>query len=180
MDRPDGLVTLVSSDAHEFQVEEEVATMSKTIESLIADVGTKETIPLPNVSGKILAKVLEFMKFHVTSEKERKKIEKEREKIEKSEEKIQESITAAIARVETSMRSFDEEFIKVDQSTQFDLLLAANYLNIKSLLNLLCDVVAAKIRGKSPEEIRTIFNIKNDFTPEEEAEVRRENQWAFE
>ena len=24
------------------------------------------------------------------------------------------------------------------------------------------------------------FNIPNDFTPEEEEEVRRENQWAFE
>ena len=34
--------------------------------------------------------------------------------------------------------------------------------------------------GKTPEEIRRIFNIKNDFTPEEEEEVRRENQWAFE
>ncbi|CAN0922877.1 SKP1-like protein 4 [Linum grandiflorum] len=35
-------------------------------------------------------------------------------------------------------------------------------------------------QGKTPEEIRETFNIKNDFTPEEEAEVRRENQWAFE
>ena len=35
------------------------------------------------------------------------------------------------------------------------------------------------IKGKTPEEIRTTFNIKNDFTPEEEAEVRAENQWAF-
>lgn len=29
------------------------------------------------------------------------------------------------------------------------------------------------------QEIRKTFNIKNDFTPEEEEEVRRENQWAF-
>jgi hypothetical protein len=34
--------------------------------------------------------------------------------------------------------------------------------------------------GKTPEEIRKTFNIKNDFTPEEEEEVRKENQWAFE
>ncbi len=34
-------------------------------------------------------------------------------------------------------------------------------------------------KGKTPEEIRKTFNIKNDFTPEEEEEVR-ENQWAFE
>ena len=32
--------------------------------------------------------------------------------------------------------------------------------------------------GKSPEEIRERFNIVNDFTPEEEEEVRRENAWS--
>ncbi len=29
------------------------------------------------------------------------------------------------------------------------------------------------------QEIRQQFNIKNDFTPEEEAEVNREGQWSF-
>ena len=33
------------------------------------------------------------------------------------------------------------------------------------------------IKGKTPEEIRKSFNIKNDFTEEEEAQVRKENQW---
>ena len=40
------------------------------------------------------------------------------------------------------------------------------------------------IKGKTPEEIRKTFNIKNDFTEEEEAQVRKENQsyeekWNF-
>lgn len=34
------------------------------------------------------------------------------------------------------------------------------------------------IKGKSPEEIRQTFNIVNDFTPEEEAQIRRENEWV--
>jgi S-phase kinase-associated protein 1 len=34
------------------------------------------------------------------------------------------------------------------------------------------------IKGKSPEEIRKTFNIPNDFTPEEEDQIRRENEWA--
>ncbi len=38
--------------------------------------------------------------------------------------------------------------------------------------------VADEIKGKTPEEIRIRFNIKNDFTPEEEEEVKRENACA--
>lgn len=57
---------------------------------------------------------------------------------------------------------------------------AANYLNIKGLLDLGCHIVADMMRDKSVEEIREIFNIKNDYTPEEEAAVRAENSWAFE
>ena len=57
---------------------------------------------------------------------------------------------------------------------------AANYLDIKGLLDLTCQTVADMMKGKSVEEIRKIFNITNDFTPEEEEKVRKENQWAFE
>ena len=35
-----------------------------------------------------------------------------------------------------------------------------------------CKTVANMIKGKTPEEIRKTFNIKNDFTPSEEEQVR--------
>lgn len=34
---------------------------------------------------------------------------------------------------------------------------------------------ANMIKGKTPEEIRKLFNIQNDFSPEEEAQIRKEN-----
>ena len=55
---------------------------------------------------------------------------------------------------------------------------ASNYLDIKPLLDVGCKTVANMIKGKSPEEIRKTFNITNDFTPEEEEQIRRENEWA--
>ncbi|KAJ1981385.1 hypothetical protein H4R34_002093 [Dimargaris verticillata] len=73
---------------------------------------------------------------------------------------------------------WDREFCRVDQVTLFELILAANYLDIKPLLDLACLTVANMIRGKRPEEIRRQFNIKNDFTPEEEELVRQENEWC--
>jgi S-phase kinase-associated protein 1 len=58
------------------------------------------------------------------------------------------------------------------------ILQASNYLDIKPLLDVGCKTVANMIKGKSPEEIRKTFNITNDFTPEEEEQIRRENEWA--
>ncbi len=55
---------------------------------------------------------------------------------------------------------------------------ASNYLDIKALLDVGCKTVANMIKGKSPEEIRKTFNIQNDFTAEEEEQIRRENEWA--
>jgi S-phase kinase-associated protein 1 len=71
-------------------------------------------------------------------------------------------------------------FVAVEQEILFELLLAANYMNIKPLLDLTCTTVASMIKDKTPEEIRKTFNIANDFTPEEEAQVREENKWCEE
>ncbi len=64
-------VKLASSDKQVFEVEEEVANESQTVKSLLEDGagGTEDGIPLPNVSGKVLAKVIEFCKFHVDAQK---------------------------------------------------------------------------------------------------------------
>ncbi|KAM7516335.1 hypothetical protein LguiA_005918 [Lonicera macranthoides] len=73
----------------------------------------------------------------------------------------------------------DDEFLDVDQSIPYDLLMAANYLNIKDLLEKICEKIASMIEGKSVEEIRKTFEIENDFEPEQEKEIRSENPWAF-
>lgn len=73
---------------------------------------------------------------------------------------------------------WDANFVKVEQDLLFELILAANYMDIKSLLDLTCAKVASMIKGKTPEQIRQTFNITNDFTPEEEAQVREENKWC--
>ncbi|KAH7519894.1 hypothetical protein FEM48_Zijuj08G0085800 [Ziziphus jujuba var. spinosa] len=150
-------ITLRSSDGETFEIEEAVALQSQTIKHMIEDDCVDNGIPIPNVTSKILAKVIEYCNKHVVD-----------------------STKLDDRSSDDELKNWDADFVKVDQATLFDLILAANYLNIKSLLDLTCQTVADMIKGKTPEEIRKTFNIKNDFTPEEEEEVRRENQWAFE
>ncbi|XP_020413746.1 SKP1-like protein 1B isoform X2 [Prunus persica] len=40
-------------------------------------------------------------------------------------------------------------------------------------------IVSDMIKGKTLKEICKTFNIMNDFTPEEEEEIHKENEWAF-
>ena len=75
---------------------------------------------------------------------------------------------------------WDANFVDIEQEILFELILAANYMDIKSLLDLACAKVASMIKGKTPQEIRDTFNIVNDFTPEEEAQIREENKWCEE
>ena len=69
---------------------------------------------------------------------------------------------------------------EVDQALLFDIVLAANYIDIKPLLKLGSAKIASLIKGKPIEEIRQFFQMENDFTPEEEANVIEENQFAAE
>lgn len=151
-------VTLQSQDGQDYQVEVSVATMSETIKNLMEDAGVDSPIPLPNVTGPILAKVVEYCKYHT-----------EHPTAVSNDEKRTDDIIG-----------WDLDFCKVDQKTLFELILAANYLDIKNLLDLACKTVANMIKGKTPEEIRKTFNIENDFTPEEEEQVRKENEWCEE
>ncbi|CAL5210884.1 unnamed protein product [Lathyrus oleraceus] len=152
-------INLKSSDGEIFEIDQEVALESQTIRHMIEDDCADDTgIPLPNVTSRVLAKVIEYCKKHV-------------EAAANSDER---------RRDENDIKIWDADFVKVDQDTLFDLILAANYLDIKGLLDLTCKTVASMMEGKTMEEIRKTFNIKNDYTPEEEEEVRRENLWAFE
>lgn len=152
------MVMLDASTGQQFTVPVPVAKMSVTLNGLIEDAGTENPIPIPNVTGPVLDHVLKYC---------RRKYE--------NPPTIAEDGTVQEKPEETE---WNQEFVKVDQATLFELILAANYLDIKSLLDLTCKTVANMIKGKTPEEIRVIFNIKNDFTPEEEEAVKNENSWV--
>ncbi|CAN0892039.1 SKP1-like protein 4 [Linum grandiflorum] len=89
--------------------------------------GIDGAIPLDNVTGSILSKVIKYCHIHTSASVEADKL-----------------------------RKWDQEFVKVNQKAAY------------------------MISGKTMEEMHKIFNIKNDFTPEVEADIRIENRWAYE
>jgi len=155
-------IKLQSSDGEVFDIDVEIAKQSITIKTMLDDLGMEEgddeIVPLPNVNAAILRKVVQWCTYHrddppLTEEDDNK-------------EKRTDDIS-----------SWDADFLKLDQGTLFELILAANYLDIKGLMDNTTKTVANLIKGKTSEEMRKTFNIKNDFTPAEEEIARKENQW---
>eukprot|EP00578_Thalassiosira_sp_NH16_P015047 CAMPEP_0181110854 /NCGR_PEP_ID=MMETSP1071-20121207/18946_1 /TAXON_ID=35127 /ORGANISM="Thalassiosira sp., Strain NH16" /LENGTH=175 /DNA_ID=CAMNT_0023194673 /DNA_START=30 /DNA_END=554 /DNA_ORIENTATION=+ len=69
------------------------------------------------------------------------------------------------------------DFVKgVDQPMLFDLVTAANFMDIQPLLDLTCLQVSCQLMGKSAEEIRVMLNIPK-LTEEEEVKARQEHRW---
>eukprot|EP01023_Acetabularia_acetabulum_P033370 TRINITY_DN3123_c0_g1_i1.p2 TRINITY_DN3123_c0_g1~~TRINITY_DN3123_c0_g1_i1.p2 ORF type:complete len:150 (+),score=30.19 TRINITY_DN3123_c0_g1_i1:161-610(+) len=62
-----------------------------------------------------------------------------------------------------------------------DVWMAANFLAIDSLQDHICDVIIEKyITDRSIEDIYATFGIVNEFTPEEEDKIKRQNDEWFE
>jgi len=160
------IVKLVSKEGETFEVPLAVARMSELVKTMIDDEAEDDDespdIPLPNVKADVLKKVIEFCKHH------REEAMNDIEKPLKS------------ANISDVVQKWYADFVNVEQVLLFELILAANYMDIKPLLDLACATVASMIKGKTPEEIRRTFNITNDFSPEEEAQVREENKWCEE
>jgi len=186
-------VKLVSKEGENFTVRLAVAKMSELVKSMMdgkcwilfllaafrmdvlfcarldldsnmeedGDDGISE-IPLPNVKSQVLVKVIEFCEHHL------------QEPMTEIEKPLKSSVMADV------VQKWYADFVDLEQVLLFELILAANYMDIKPLLDLTCATVASMIKGKTPDDIRATFNIMNDFSPEEEAQVREENRWCEE
>jgi len=152
-----GTISLRSSEGHIFTAQRQDFALHCFVYSNLSDYFDDEVLHLSNISSHVLRIVLEYILYHNGDQSE-----------------------LEFSPRDTTVCSFDQHLLHVDQPTLFEVILAANHLGCKGLLDASCKTVANMIKGKSPEEIRKTFNIKNDFTPEEEEAIRKENEWAEE
>lgn len=114
------------------------------------------------MKAKTLKKIIEYLEHHK---------DKQPEEIEKP---------LRSADLTDCVPEWDYNYVDIPHDELFEVILVANFLGVQSLLDLTCAKVATMIKGKSVEEIRDIFDIQNDFTAEEEQQVREENRWCEE
>ena len=150
----------MSREGDVYEVALPAARMSKLVMYSI-DGGNEESpisdLPLPSVQGIVLAKVIAYCQHYQT-----------------------EPMTEIIAplpsvKLEEIVQQWYCDFVKIENVMLFKLIAAANYMNIQPLLDLLTLAVSMTIKGKSADEIRKIFSVSNDFSPEDEAQVSEEN-----
>lgn len=154
-------IKLVSFEGDEFIVDKYTASMSTVILNILEVMTAEEdTIPLPNIKTPILKKIIEYMEYHINNP---------------AEEIPKPLITSNLQDV---VSSWDYDFVSTDKETLYELIEASNYLDIKPLLDLTCGKIASMMKDKTTEEIRAEFDIVNDFTREEEKQIREENRWC--
>mmetsp|Transcript_32959 Transcript_32959/g.64315 ORF Transcript_32959/g.64315 Transcript_32959/m.64315 type:complete len:168 (-) Transcript_32959:238-741(-) len=136
-------VTLQSKDGKHLDVDKKQAYISTVIKTSLENDASAKTLPVLGVNGDILKLIVEYMNHHNGTEP---------------------------ALIDKPLRSrhmkecvkdeWDATFIDGIESKQtlYDLILAANYMDIKALLHLGCAKVASMIKGQPLERIKEILD----------------------
>jgi len=138
-----GTIKLVSKDKKEYTVEKKFAQISTLVKTTLEQDKDAAEIPIPGVTSGTLARVLEYMNHHKGTEPP-----------------IIPKPLRSKEMKQVCSDPWDAQYIdKIGDTRQdlYDLILAANYLDIKSLLHLGCAKVASLIKGQPLEKIKEIL-----------------------
>ena len=130
--------------------------MSKIVESVIdEDVDVSGEIELP-MKTNVLVKVIEYCQHYQNVEQ-------------------MTPITTPIKspKINEVVQQWYADFVRdLEKEFLFELVTAANYLDIKPLLDLTCLAVSVTIQGKTAAEMRAFFNISEDLSNDEDNAAR--------
>jgi S-phase kinase-associated protein 1 len=138
-------VTLISSDDLEYVVDVRAARMSRLLSDYLeTGLDEDQAIPLPGVDSATLEKVVAYLDAHMNDPVEQEEGERAVDYI-SPEDREMLGISA-----DNSLRNRNEIY---------DLIRAANYMEIPSLLKVSTRAVANSLRGKSVDQMRVVLDI---------------------
>ena len=146
-------ITLKSSEDKQFKISEKAAKRAKVFNDLLEDYGKNENIPL-EINSETLESVIKYLEHYENQEP--KIIEKPLK-------------SSDLTKV---LDTWDYEFIsKFSLEKSIDLVNAANYINLDSLLQLSLCRIASEMVDQPIEEVQKKFGIESDMTEEEKKEI---------
>ena len=148
-------IKIKSSDGIVVELPSKAVSHSGLLRGIIEDYPADNEFPLNNVSGATLQRVKEYLTHY--QDKEPTIIPKPLKSNDFKE----------------CADEWDYNFIGVDNDSILSLILAANFMDIKPLLELASAAVACKIRGVTTESIRRDFEIK-DFNKDEKDQIEKD------
>ena len=161
---------ILLSGEEKLQVDKATAKTSTYIKNLLRNLepetGAKEDstqileIPINNVDTVTLKTILKWCEHYKDANPLKFEGNIAVETMQNDGGKLEDSETGQNIESEDRMSPidpWDREFLNVDAQTLHSIILAANILDIKPLLNVSCKIVAELLRGKSPEEIINAF-----------------------
>jgi len=137
---------LVSKDKKEFSVERKHAFVSTLVKTSLETDDAAAELNIPGVVGSILDLVVSYMTHHKGTEPPL----------------VEKPLRSKLMK-DVVQDKWDADFIdRIGDNRQqlYDLILAANYMDIKSLLHLGCAKVASLIKGQPLEKIKEILDPK--------------------
>ena len=176
------LVRLKSIDGRRFTLTEQEACASgalrRMIESSRGNISNGQTdyIQLTNVGGETLSNVLDWCREHRCNSHPHDGGLSDSQSVLQTGNQSHESSTASTDQGQ-ELTDWDKEFLdSLSEEPLLRLLHAANYLDIRSLLDGCCTTMARRWEGRRVEEIRRMYNIVNDFPPDVESQLIQENR----
>ncbi|UJR20392.1 hypothetical protein I4U23_023523 [Adineta vaga] len=149
---------VISTDGEEFNISYDIAKQSRLLHSYF-DESFDEPIKLPLVNASILKSVIDFCEHH-KNDPEAEISDDDDDDDDNNNNITKKNVQELKQRKPVSEwdRAFIQRFSVRDESL-FDIVTAANYLDIPILLNTICKSIIYLIKGKTSEEIREIFKI---------------------
>ena len=147
---------LLSRDHQSFSLSKEAAASSDLLKTMLEGDPDACEVQLFHIDAAIVRKVIDYMNYHRLVPP-----------------RLIERPISSLSMHEL-VDAYDAAYIDVEQETLFKLLLAANYLNVRSLIALCCAKFATWVKNRTPEQIRQTFGIRHDATQQEEQDIMRE------
>ena len=161
-------IVITTNDEKKFTVEKSRANMSPFIKDLMENLGSDGEIPLPNVDGPTFEKIIQYWAYH---------------------ENDTQGDAPPTEEVKKAREEWDKNFCQMDPKILLSLFRTASYLHLDVLGKLVAKAISALILDKPPREVCQNLGVTgltwvegkeypSEWTPEVEAQIKAENQWA--